>query len=344
MLCGNVAFAAKKVEPVVLLNERFDNYATNEMPKSINIIGGDTNRVVWKTDKKDKQLALVAPNDTVTASFSFSQKTKKVVVSFDITAGKGSTGSIAITTGGTSRFEFLKFDADGFLKTMDGYQIDNGNVNGTAHIAAAIDLEDGRYSIYSDGVRVVSNWIATIKLIELGGIQFNITSGEGKGEHFIDNVIAYEGLTYYSPSQFPILSLNKNEIEYVPVDKKSRKIIRPTPEQIKKAFQENSVGKRPRIMIDAKMVDRLKNNIAEKDPFVTQGFDKILAECEKFLKEPPLKYNIPDGIRLLEVCRQVKARIQCLGLAYLVTGDKKYAKRGWEECREVFRLGAKTIS
>ena len=45
----------------------------------------------------------------------------------------------------------------------------------------------------------------------------------------------------------------------------------------------------------------------------------------------PLEYDIPDGIRLLDVSRGVLRRVKNLGMAYKITGDRKYARRLYRE-------------
>lgn len=59
--------------------------------------------------------------------------------------------------------------------------------------------------------------------------------------------------------------------------------------------------------------------------------ESVISTAESFMDAPLLKYEIPDGIRLLQVSRDVLARTMHLGMAYRLTGDAKYAERLYRE-------------
>ena len=65
---------------------------------------------------------------------------------------------------------------------------------------------------------------------------------------------------------------------------------------------------------------------------------KLHADADKLLGAPPVKYEIPDGKRLLSVSRQAKDRLLLLGLIYQLTGNPKYAARAWTELDSVTRF------
>ena len=52
---------------------------------------------------------------------------------------------------------------------------------------------------------------------------------------------------------------------------------------------------------------------------------------EKTIAQPPSKYEIPDGLRLLATSRRVKERMLLLGLLYRMTGERRYVERAWRE-------------
>ena len=59
--------------------------------------------------------------------------------------------------------------------------------------------------------------------------------------------------------------------------------------------------------------------------------ESLRADAEKLLKEPPRKYEIPDGKRLLATSRKVRDRVWMLALVYRLTGEKRFLDRAWAE-------------
>ena len=62
---------------------------------------------------------------------------------------------------------------------------------------------------------------------------------------------------------------------------------------------------------------------------------KIRRDADKLLSAPPVKYEIPDGKRLLAVSRKTRDRLLLLGLMYQLTGERKYADRASTELEAV---------
>lgn len=84
----------------------------------------------------------------------------------------------------------------------------------------------------------------------------------------------------------------------------------------------------PRIFLTAEDFDRIRTS---DDPVYVTGRAHVIGRADEYLQKPLLKYEIPDGIRLLDVSRATLDRSIYLGMAYQITGDKKYAKRLWLE-------------
>lgn len=86
----------------------------------------------------------------------------------------------------------------------------------------------------------------------------------------------------------------------------------------------------PRLMAtddDFKRIAREK----ETDEYVKNAFQHIYEEGEKILAQPPSKYEIPDGLRLLSTSRRVVDRISTLGFLYRITKEERFAARAWQE-------------
>ena len=80
----------------------------------------------------------------------------------------------------------------------------------------------------------------------------------------------------------------------------------------------------PRLMADAAAIARVKQAIAGNPDGQTQ-YDYVIKHADELIPQPPVKY---DPNNALDVSRTALKRIQQLGMAYLLTGDARYAARG----------------
>lgn len=67
------------------------------------------------------------------------------------------------------------------------------------------------------------------------------------------------------------------------------------------------------------------------DPQLKRWHAQLRGNGAKLLKDPPVKYEIPDGKRLLATSRQVVSRVQTLGLLWRLDGDRRWADRAWRD-------------
>ncbi|HBM80518.1 MAG TPA: hypothetical protein DD426_06745, partial [Clostridiaceae bacterium] len=87
----------------------------------------------------------------------------------------------------------------------------------------------------------------------------------------------------------------------------------------------------PRIGAGRQTFDNLKLLLQNNDENITRWFGNVKAASDVILTQPPKEYERPDGIRLLDVSREVLRRARYLSMTYLMTGDSKYAERLWTE-------------
>lgn len=87
----------------------------------------------------------------------------------------------------------------------------------------------------------------------------------------------------------------------------------------------------PRINAGKETFDHLKFLLENNDIYITRWFNNVKAVSDTLLTQPPKEYEIPDGLRLLEVSREVLRRTRYLSMAYRMTGDSRYAERLWTE-------------
>ncbi len=88
--------------------------------------------------------------------------------------------------------------------------------------------------------------------------------------------------------------------------------------------------KHPRIIITREELKKIRKR-AEKNKLVSSWYKDIKNTADGLLKEPVSKYEIPDGLRLLHISRQVVNRVYTLSLVYLIENNKKYLHRIWKE-------------
>lgn len=86
----------------------------------------------------------------------------------------------------------------------------------------------------------------------------------------------------------------------------------------------------PRLMATMDDFEAAKVRISS-DSKMNAWFEEIKNAGDKIVSEPVSKYEIPDGLRLLNTSRRVVGRIYTLGFLYQMTNDKKYAERAWNE-------------
>ncbi len=86
----------------------------------------------------------------------------------------------------------------------------------------------------------------------------------------------------------------------------------------------------PRLIVTADDFKRIATHYRHSEKFRAVA-DKLIANADKIVDEPPSKYEIPDGKRLLATSRRVLDRVQKLAVAYHLTHDKKYVNRAWAE-------------
>lgn len=86
----------------------------------------------------------------------------------------------------------------------------------------------------------------------------------------------------------------------------------------------------PRLLATAADFAALRQRV-ETDKQLTRWHAALQSQAIALLKEPPSKYEIPDGKRLLATSRRVLDRVQTLGLLWQLDHDRRWADRAWRE-------------
>jgi hypothetical protein len=75
--------------------------------------------------------------------------------------------------------------------------------------------------------------------------------------------------------------------------------------------------------------------LVASDTRAADWYTKVKEAADRLLNEPVVTYETPDGLRLLEVSREVIQRMYTLGMVYRIGGDSVYAERAWRELEAV---------
>lgn len=86
----------------------------------------------------------------------------------------------------------------------------------------------------------------------------------------------------------------------------------------------------PRLLATSNDFVRLRAEVAS-DPLLKRWHGQLLEEGKKLLTQPPSRYEIPDGKRLLATSRRVLDRVQTLALLHRLDGDPRWPARAWTE-------------
>ena len=90
----------------------------------------------------------------------------------------------------------------------------------------------------------------------------------------------------------------------------------------------------PRLLIHADAWQRARE-IIQMDADARKRHEGILRNADKILREPPAKYELPDGRRLLSISRRVLDRSMTLAYAFRMTSEPRYRARLAQEIEAV---------
>jgi hypothetical protein len=86
----------------------------------------------------------------------------------------------------------------------------------------------------------------------------------------------------------------------------------------------------PRLLASEGDFRQLQERVATV-PELKEWHGRLRERGRRMIEQPPSRYEIPDGLRLLATSRRVLDRQLTLGLLYRLEGDRAYADRAWKE-------------
>lgn len=111
---------------------------------------------------------------------------------------------------------------------------------------------------------------------------------------------------------------------------------RPDAEKIASDYNVSALkGVHPRVLADKSDFDRIKS-LMQTDETMIKWAKGMINSADGYLKDTtPLIYELRDGVRLWYVSLDMIRNMTVLGMAYQLTGDKKYADRAWIDLESV---------
>ena len=103
-------------------------------------------------------------------------------------------------------------------------------------------------------------------------------------------------------------------------------VLIPPADQILKTLRKEH----PRVLATEADFTRLKTQI-KTDVTSSNWHASLVNQANRMLQQPPSKYEIPDGLRLLDTSRRVVQRVQTLALLFRLDRDPRYLDRAWKE-------------
>jgi hypothetical protein len=86
----------------------------------------------------------------------------------------------------------------------------------------------------------------------------------------------------------------------------------------------------PRLLATTADFERLRQ-LVQTDEQAREFYQRLKSQADRLCQEPPSRYEIPDGLRLLATSRRVLLRTYTLALLYRLDGDRRYLERAWRE-------------
>ncbi len=86
----------------------------------------------------------------------------------------------------------------------------------------------------------------------------------------------------------------------------------------------------PRLLATKADLERLRQ-LVQTDEQAREFYQRLKSQADRLWQEPPSRYEIPDGLRLLATSRRVLLRTYTLALLYRLDGDRRYLERAWRE-------------
>ena len=104
--------------------------------------------------------------------------------------------------------------------------------------------------------------------------------------------------------------------------------------EIDSLFTARSAGQHPRVLANNEDFARIRNLI-QTDDYMRVTYTRLYDYCVQQISKPVSVYNLPDGVRLLNISKEASQRIVWMAMVYQLSGERRFAERAIEELMAV---------
>ena len=104
--------------------------------------------------------------------------------------------------------------------------------------------------------------------------------------------------------------------------------------EIDALFTARSAGQHPRVLANNEDFARIRNLI-NTDDYMRVTYTRLYDYCVQQISKPVSVYNLPDGVRLLNISKEASQRIVWMAMVYQLSGERRFAERAIEELMAV---------
>lgn len=145
------------------------------------------------------------------------------------------------------------------------------------------------------------------------------------------------GITNIVPYFAVIPDMVKVGIDYISLDRDKNAV---TEEELFELLDNKDKQNHPFILADKEAFDAIRKEAAENSfsDYTRSLYEYVIANADALTDEmlyPVPAYELDEEDSILPISREVFNRIVILGYAWQLTGDEKYAEKGWKELQNV---------
>lgn len=207
-------FAASE-DAKIIVNETFNNIATNGAPENLVVKKGNDARVV-EYDSSDKALYAKAEGSSVKISVPIGESYGKMVFSFDVMVNGAPVKGEAMSLVASSTKTLLSFAPNRIVSLEDGMDI-GGYANGKwTSYAFAVDFDNAIYSLFVNGKEKFSSrrFYSAPSMPTSVDFNFSSVNDSDVSEIYMDNIRVYEGIEILDENVFPKQKYNKEVLSF----------------------------------------------------------------------------------------------------------------------------------
>lgn len=200
----------------IIVNETFNNIATNGAPENVIVRKGIDARVV-EYGSSDKALYAKAEGSAVKISVPTAESYGKMVFSFDLMINGAPVKGEALSLVSSSTKTLLNFSPNRKVILEDGMDIGGYSSGKWTSYTVAVDFDNSIYSMYVNGYEKFSSrrfYSAPSKPKSMD-FNFSCVNDGDVAEIYMNNIRVYEGNDILNAKAFPEQSFNK---EILPFD------------------------------------------------------------------------------------------------------------------------------